>query len=368
MRKLLGIVGGIVLAGLAGWTAMADYYSSANVAAAADFPLNRAGSAQQFLDGGINPLDDAGSRELALDAISAAPMTSEATTWLAFESEGERQLALLKLAGSLGWHGEYAQSRAYAAAMERKDYARAMVHAEALLRRGRARERLAQDFMESGDDPAFRSALANALTEDADWSNGLIASESGADLPQAVLQQVFEQRREAGTPFQRQFAAPLISRLAELGQHRFALRLSALMEGGEPGRLLPGWPDAAAEEQGTPYDWRLFEGHSSLPAETGDQYELSRNDVPGARPAQVLLALTPGRYRLSTPGRQGDVLRGWRWGLACGGTTARPTRSFGENAAFSVSADCPVQMLSVAGDLALARSGTLPSLDLTRVE
>lgn len=368
MRALIGLALGLLLAGLAGWTAMSDQLAKSRIAAAADFPLNRAVAAKRFLDGGINPLDQAASVQLARDAISAAPMTSEASAWLALNAEDTAQPDLLAKSARLGWHGELAQTSAYRAAIDRRDYAQAMIHAEALLRRGRAREALAEDFERLGADPAFRAALTDALAEDADWSNGFLGSEAGQALPDQVLLGVFEARREAGHPVRRSFAAPLISRLSDQQRHQLAVRLSGLMRGGEPGKLLAGWPDADAEAQVTPYDWRLFNGHSSIPSDDGESFELGRNNVPGARPAQIQMALRPGRYRLTVPGRPAGELRGWKWGLSCNGSTARPTRTFGEDTTFVVGAGCPLQMLSVAGDLALTRSGTLPSLDLARVQ
>ena len=370
LRRIIGISLGLALAAAAGLAAAGEQMAKARVVAAANMPLNRAASAMRFLDGSGEPLAAKTSDSLAIDALHAAPLSSEAAIWLsdrAFAAgNSDRGEAILNAAGALGWHGELSQRVGYIRALERGDYGEAATRAEALLRRGRARGQLAADFADAAENPEYRSAIVTALTENAAWSNGLLA-EQGATIPFPMLHDIFSARAAAGTPLPRQVAAPIVTGLALSGRFRQGGQLASLMEGSEPDRLIPGWPSAAAEDLPTPYDWRLFEGYTPLPNASGIGFALSRTNFAAARPAQLLLALAPGTYRLSAPGADISAVRQWRYAFACGLATKRPITRFSASITLQVAADCPTQVLSLEAGLQATNDGGLPELSLEKI-
>ncbi|MEP2235398.1 MAG: hypothetical protein ABJM58_04085 [Alteripontixanthobacter sp.] len=370
MRRATGLILGISLAIAALTAGIGEQLAKARVAAAADFPLNQAASARRFLDGGANALSPARSGRLAVDAFEAAPLSGEAAVALsdAAYAKGDtgRGLAILRAAGALGWHGELVHRVSYIRALERQDYQTAATSAEALLRRGRAREQLAADFAEAGGNPAFRTAIVSALSEDAPWAEGLLA-EQGGQMPSDMLRDIFRARSDAGNAVPRSVAAPVVAKLAIDGRFAQGAQLARLMSGWQSGRLIPGWPSAEAEELPTPYEWRLFEGYTPLPAADGNGFHLSRVDIPASRPAQLLMALEPGRYRLGIEGASAATLDLWRYGYRCGLSTQRPVTRLAASQVLVVPPGCDTQVLSLAAASRAAGGDGLPEPTLRKI-
>ena len=369
MRRAIGIAVGLALATAAATAALGEQLAKARVEQAAALPLNKATSARRFLDGASGPLGADAALELARDAYANAPVTGEAVVALSDAAyaagDDERGRAMLAAAGGLGWHGELVQRVGYIRALERRDYREAALRAEALLRRGRAREQLAADFATAGDNPQFRTAIVDALSTPAPWAEGLLA-EQGAQIPLPMLTAILERRVAAGAPAPRRVVAPLVSALVIEGRTLEAARLVRTMDGWDANGLLPGWPDADAEALPTPFEWRVFEGYALLPSPDGTGLRLSRLDLPGARPAAIALALEPGRYRLSFPGADDAGLAAWRYGLGCNGSAARPATALARQQAIDVPAGCTAQILTLGAGREAVRGGGLPAPVLER--
>lgn len=369
MRRTIGYLTGISLALAAGTASLGEQLAKARMGVAADFPLNSAASARRLLDGGTPPLPNAKSDRIAREALGAAPLSGEAAVWLsdrAFAAGNKRRgLDVLQSAAALSWHGELVQRVSYIRALERDDYSIAATRAEALLRRGRAREQLAADFAEAAENSAYSNAIVNALTEDAPWSNGLLAQQ-GAVMPYSLLREIFTARSNVGTPLPRKIAAPILAGIALDNRFGEGAKLAALMDGAQTGRLIPGWPSAEAEALPTPYDWRLFDGYAPLPGAKGKGFELSRTDAAAPRPVQLLLALAPGTYRLAIPGASADTLAGWRYAFACGLSTQRPAIRLAATQTLKVSPGCATQVLSLSASLQVSAGPNLPELALKK--
>lgn len=373
-----------VAAGLAGLVAgtavltqgLGDVLVSRGQAAAAwqaPFPATLAAAA--LLPPATGGPADPRHRALAHRALAAAPLSSEALTYLARDAARQgndgRARRLMAVAGRTGWRDETAQRQLYNTALATGDAAAAARHADALLRLGKARDELFPGFDRGLALPAFRAALLPYLAASPGWPRDYLVLH-GARLGDAVLAEVLAARAGRQGALERELAGPLIVALMQSRRPAAAAgawRLTAGADGTGPGPL--PWQRPEAISAPTAFDWQVPSAYRPATAPEG---WLATPTVPGTPPALRLLALPPGSYALLTQAED-ESGRGWLWSLACAGERAWPSRPIGGAAAASpvpqgsVAVNCPVQMLAIMpGPDAVPGESRLGPVILARVQ
>lgn len=286
--------------------------------------------------------------DLARRALHNAPLSAPALSYLAAAASREgdtgRARDLLKVAAGSGWRDETTQRRAYNQALEDDDSDRAMMHADALLRQGLARDELYPQFDRGSRIPAFRQALVKVVGGPARWPRDYLASR-GALLDDGPLAEMLAARAKRTGSIERAIAAPVIGVLLRQGRDAMAARVwrgVAYADGLAPGTL--AWRDGALIDHRLAFDWRMPEGYR---ADADGDGSLSAAPDASAEPAMRQLALPAGRYRIAAadPGSTAGI---WLWSVSCGARPSGDLAPLTRGSAFTVPAGCPVQTLGFA--------------------
>lgn len=293
---------------------------------------------------------------LARDALRNSPLATEALAYLAINarSSGDARgsLRLLEIAGMTGWRNEIVQRQLFNAAVRRSSGEAAMRHADALLRQGKARPELFAQFNRALEFPRFRKAALPYFTNTPGWPRDYLV-QNGAGLTDTALLEVLRARTSRSGSLARDEAAPLIGALLRAGRSGSAVRVWAMVAGADgQGSGILTWPGVDAPLQPTPFDWRLGDAYGAAPDGSGALVALAA----GAPPASRLLALPPGRYRLTTRTSMAD-LHSWNWAFACGTPDLRPVLPLASGTEIAVPDGCPVQRLTIAPRAEAAGSG-----------
>lgn len=282
---------------------------------------------------------DETDRRLAISAVEASPVSPLALTRLADDARlsgnDERASRLLSLAGRLTWHQVIVQAAIVDFAIAHNDPARAVLHADALLREGDLVPEIFDVFDRNANVIGFRAALASRISLHPAWAEYYLAIR-GANLPTAALQSYLA---VFGRTLDRSLERPLLVGL--LQRHRFEVIreiLSAESIGGAKAGALP-WPTGDALNDPTPFDWSLGSGINV--SSDGSSIQPSKANQSDA--SVRLMALPAGAYRLSVSRNGGE----WEWGIACVPMDAVPVQELSSSRSFSIDSNCPLQQLSV---------------------
>lgn len=313
-------------------------------AAAMRLPGNTRLAGQALLDANGSALPDGGLVGVAHAALRNSPVSGEALTLLALDAraQGREKAAvrLLDLSGRMGWHDETGQRQLFNLAVAHGDATNALYHADALLRQGLARDELFASFNAATGDARLRRAMAPYIIQRDGWARDWLVA-NGARLSDAALDDLLTRRAKANRGLDRDVAAPIIIGLIGAGRHAAAAgvwRRVAGASGTVAGPL--SWDERRSEATATPFDWTISGGLAL--SETGELTPAASGEAGAAR---RLLALPPGRYRLSFAG---PAQSGWRWAFACGVGQGQPSGPLPANATIAVPESCPVQILSIA--------------------
>ena len=335
---------------------------------AAELPLAREAAARTLLAGGDSPLAPADAEALARSALARAPLHGPALVWLAVEAERggdlDRTAELIALAARLGWHGEGTQRVLYNWAVSGGEHEAAMDRAEALIRLGRSQELLARDFAaRTQSDPEFRKAWAASFAGDTRLSQSWLGR-FGGRMPDAAIEALMAELEAQGTPLDETVYARIQAALLQGGRGASAAKLRALADPTAAAWLVPAWPQGGAAGS-DPFAWNIPAGYDIVREGEGGVDTLVRRDMARTpRPAQVILTLPPGRYRLVAESAGSATQRNWRWSLGCGTGAPRPNTYFSTRREVTVPGDCPVQVLAVSADRRAAGEDGLPSLSI----
>lgn len=328
--------------------------------AALNLPGNSALAAERILPGFTETPSTPERLALARAALANSPVATAALTYLAADARraGRKDRAdrLLSLAAATGWHDETSQRQLYNAAISSGDAARALVHADALLRQGLARQELFAQFDRGMEIPSFRKAMLKVLATSPDWPRDYLA-EHGARLSDAALEAALAARATRPGGVERAIVAPIAAALINAGRPAaaaIAWRRAGGADGLGAGTL--AWSSEAALETPGPFDWQLATGYRAEPGAEGAL--LAEGSQPGET-ARRLLALPPGQWRIAAA--TGDAA-GWRWAVACGEEAPYPARDLATDNRFEVPAGCPVQWLVLAADPAAGQAPPLAPL------
>lgn len=277
----------------------------------------------------------------AYDALRNSPVAGEALTTLALHARAQGKQAaaarLLDLSGRMGWHDETGRRQLFNLAVSRGDADNALYHADALLRQGRAREELFASLNAAMGDPRLRRAIAPYVIRAEGWPQDWLALH-GAKLPDAALTDLLSTRARALKGLDRATAAPILVGLVGAGRLAMAASVWQLVTDGGGRSAGPLAWSSVDDRQLTPFDWTLPGGLAINDAGALIAPENGESVV-----AKRLLALPPGRYRLSFTG---TPPAGWRWSFGCGAGGGVPVEPLRASVVVSVAQGCPVQHLS----------------------
>ena len=323
---------------------------------------------------GRDPMPDSvGAEEAAVARASlhVTPLVPGALRILADErltvGDTPRATALLTAAAGLGWRDAVTQRRLYRVALAQRRHADALDHADALLRLNARREPLFADLAAHMGDPTFRRALARRSAASVSWGDQFLHT-GWRRLQPEVLQAYVADRTATGRPVARAELAPVLGAMARAGRLPEAQQLWDQRFGAPitRGARRLRWPDQAALDHPTPFDWTIPLGYAVLPASNGAPM-LSFTDTGSDEgwPMRTMV-LAPGRYELLAP-RDADVAA-WRWSMACDTDAPRPARPLTDTD-LDVPHGCAFVRLAVAarsGEGSEARLGELQLVPAAR--
>ncbi len=286
-------------------------------------PEALAGAASALVREGNYPAADAMARQ----ALKQSALRADALRTLALSASAEGRagaaLTLMSRAGQLNPRDTQTQNWLFENAMLRADYRRAVLHADALMRRSpEVWSALSYTLVARLGDSAVRAAVIQHLAVDPPWRGIFLykAARNGADADVAAL---FQALKRTASPVTDEEAAPFFSRLVSEAKYRQAkgyfdtlvstsVQSTPLVyDGGFAG--LPGPPplnwQATAGEGGSA-SWTLDDGASlgSLRV-SHDGFSSS-----GALAGQLIL-LPPGSYQVSARTRIDDPAAAGRFKL-----------------------------------------------------
>jgi hypothetical protein len=258
-----------------------------------------------------------------------------------------RRARLVVLAGRLGWRDNGVQRKLYDLAIRSGDFAKALLHANAITRVWGPQADLDNSLRVAAGLPAFRAAMLPYFREQAPWSGRWLALSMNALPDEALvdLAKVIPARTDDnafGT------AAQVIGGLVAQGRLGPALEIDSAALGDaltQPGVL--EWPDRIRNPQ-SPFAWKLGEGYA---IQFGKSKRLVANGADRMGLTYRLLALQPGDYEMAV-GKGQKNAGTWQWAMGCGIKPFAVAWLLEENNAFSVDEDCPVQWIALRGDLA----------------
>lgn len=281
----------------------------------------------------------------------------------------------MALAGRWSWRDTPVQGWLFDDAVVRRDFRRAMDHADAILRMRQIEREMFGVLRYAGEDPDFRRALASRLADKPGWRGGFFAdaAQVKADQRAGLEATINELRRTKApaTPVElRSYAALLIGS----GDVARAAALWASQFSGDPDQgTIFGWPGEARARERLPFDWRITSprGISVVTANT-DNAPLSIVADHGALGfvAARLSALSPGHYRLTLTGTQPTyAVRGaLGWTLQCQGGPTLKADMTDDGWTFGVPQGCAVQTIQLGIDNPDARfEASLGAVRLQRV-
>ena len=304
----------------------------------------------------------AAGTELSRSALRETLVVQPALSWLAFETAaGAPEPDLVRLSDGLGWRDSFTQRALYNFALNRREPAEALIHADALLEQGEDQEALSQALVRGVPNPGVEEAMRHLFAAKNGWSARWL-QQHGAVLSDDALIDLAGAQAQSPVGLPRTTAAELLRELLPQSRFRAAQALWALLDntgfiGAQP------WPGGESLTSPTLFDWKV---HSSLRVlSDGARTLVAERITPGSTAARQIL-LTPGAYEVTVSGGPGRH-SGWRWDTGCGAAPRSAQRDFGADNRFTVPAGCPLQWLSVSAVSSEAMTDELPPLSIRAI-
>lgn len=274
----------------------------------------------------------------ARTALNRAPLHQKSARTLGLSLLAQNEIPAgrraMAGAGSLGWQDVATQSWLMWDALQRADVSTALLHADAVARRGAMAAGLFKVFAAFGADPAIRDRLLQRMALNPSWRIDFFRYSSAATLPEAEVANGLLRRLAAGpTPPSRAEVVPIVRRLFDLAAYDRAADLSAdlLREARPAGDAVNDGSFARAEIyamqpfERTPFDWQFGESPNTTAvveradARGGGALYVEASGGRDAMLARKVVQAAPGPRALSFTVRSDtpSALERFRWSLTC---------------------------------------------------
>lgn len=348
-----------------------DAYLTADYEAAGRrFPL-LAQAAAERATARLSEAEFSQAEVLALRSIAMSPLNSEAATVLALvraeQGRAEEAEELMAIAAAMSWANETAQLSVLAKDDAAKDFERAVLRTDALLRQRFRREEMFVYLRElSLEDRALKPITAHLAMRPRwrrDFLEGLSALTPGTE---AAHQRVLMMLQRTNAPPDEAEINAFLSRL--VAEKRFAAARSAWARLGgraSEGAILNDRNFRRLNSKASPFEWTVNPKLSSAVRLASDG-ALGLHIEAEGRPAEILIeqlvSVRPGPYAIVTDAREGAAgsLESLRWQVSCAGGEAEVETSSPRRGAASTGSirfeqvvivpDCPAQRLALRLD------------------
>ncbi len=276
------------------------------------------------------------ARDMALKALDKSLAHVEALRTVGitdFEAgKEENGLRLVKISGQMSWRDSAGQAWLLQRALLGKDYATAIKHTDALLRRRKVQEEIFSIFNLAGQEPKLSEPLKAQFANMPNWRENFFATRKNTPAEQYDgFEGLIRALEDSPAPATRREMTPYINLLVSQGLENRALSLWAeffpedgiAVTSGKTAQL--DWPTGERIDKPLPFDWRFSDGRSVFASVEEDgngdamtlDLELDRNAVGDL--AWRNLRIAPGTAHL-TVDVDGSALRDMhdmRWSLTC---------------------------------------------------
>lgn len=300
---------------------------------------------------------------LARRALGKAPFSSRAlrTLGLSLDAQGSSDKAepLMTLAGNWDLRDTPTHAWLFQRRLKDGELDSAVAHLDSILRRradlyDQMFPQLQTALVQA---PPFRGVLADQLTRDPPWRSPFLAYLTRSDEGLGLAAQFALAMKDSPARLSDTELRPLFSALVSRRQGPMLLSLARAL-----GKLSPrpvNNPGFERDPKGLPFDWEPVGGPGLEPEITEFGRSASRSlqihydGRAGGVAARQLIALAPGRYRLSSTVHQDGVPRRLGWTVQCLEGAALLTTSAGaadlaQTPPFDVPAQgCALQWLSL---------------------
>jgi hypothetical protein len=278
----------------------------------------------------LHAADTAAEKALRLD-----PLDARALALLALvaerRNEPKRADALMGLAAQRTWTDPMVQSWTFLRDLQRRDFAGAMTHADALLRTIPAlRPWVFPKFVAMVANPPALHALAAMLATAPPWRREFLTELCARIANTDQLIELYADLHQGSQPPSVEELGPYLVRLIVDGRYRDAYRgwvaMAAPKSGGDL-NALPYDGDCSIKPSGLPFDWVLASGTGArteiVPTPAGGTGHALRVQFSGAgvdfQNVFQMLLLRPGDYHLTGLVRAQDLQtsRGLWWRILC---------------------------------------------------
>lgn len=271
--------------------------------------------------------DYEGADVLARQALGRSSLRADALRTLALSASArgraDEALTLMSRAGRLNPRDDQTQSWLFERAMARRDHRRAVLHADALMRRSpQTQAPLSSAFVALLGDEKARTALVERLSVDPPW-RGLflsVAARKGADADVAAL---YLALKRTSSPVTDMEATAFFNRLVAEAKYRPAKRyFDALMSTPNRAATLVTDGGFAGQSGPPPLNWQAVPGSGGSARWALDDgaplgsLRVSHDGFSSSGPlVGQLILLSPGFYQVSARSRIDDPLAAGRFNL-----------------------------------------------------
>ncbi|WP_438727201.1 hypothetical protein ACR9YC_10215 [Parasphingorhabdus sp. DH2-15] len=253
------------------------------------------------------------------------------------EGKAETGQKLVEIASNLSWRDSVTQAWLFERSLRQGNYAQSIQHADALLRRRRARDEIFAMFALAARDPKLAGLVSQKLANNPPWRENFFAwSNKVPEDLRMGFEVIVNQLRDSPSPITRGELLPYTNMLAQNTEKNRALIIWAnAFPAQSPvlskdNSLKINWPDSAFIDKPSPTDW-VFRSSRSIntrfnnAADSDDAILFLNMDRQAlGRIAQRPLILPNGviTLELTSDAAQDRDLRKLRWFFECNGKKA----------------------------------------------
>lgn len=278
-------------------------------------------------------------------ALHNVPALRIAGMHLAQSGQDDSGKRLVEIAGELSWRDSPTSAWLFESALREGNYALAIDHADALLRRRKASSEIFRVFTLAAQEPSLITALIKKFEAKPDWrANFFLASDQYSEVDRTGLETLTRNLQPTTAPVSKDELTHYVAALIDSGQTRRGLTFwsEIFPENGTiltPGRALElAWPTAARLSRPYPSDWRFLPSRQFFPlirdkvGKDGAGLELELQRQMSGDIASHPVNISPGRVRLivDESAAQDPLINKLDWRLRCRGSDANSSLQFNQ--------------------------------------